>query len=131
MYIDNCDCDHYYIPQHYYDPYTTAYTIYGALSLIRSVDEWRQKRKQKRTIKKFLKIVVDFSNLIQDEKNILNDMIKANFPPIEINNQYIFVSRLCVKQQNAIKDLLNEESKCQDEIYKRFFYFRDKPIFEN
>ena len=82
--------------------------------------------KMRRRIKKYLKIVVEFSNLIQDEKNILQDMIKANIP---IGEQYNYVIRLIRKQNQAIKDLVRVELEYPGEIHNRFFYFRDKPIF--
>ena len=82
--------------------------------------------KMRRRIKKYLKIVVEFSNLIQDEKNILQDMIKAN---IQIGEQYNYVIRLIRKQNQAIKDLVRVELEYPGEIHNRFFYFRDKPIF--
>ena len=82
--------------------------------------------KMRRRIKKYLKIVVEFSNLIQDEKNILQDMIKAN---IQIEDQYNYVIRLIKKQNQSIKDLVRVELEYPGEIHNRFFYFRDKTIF--
>ena len=93
-----------------------CYTIY------KSYQGWKMRRR----IKKYLKIVVEFSNLIQDEKNILQDMIKANIP---IEDQYNYVIRLIQKQNQAIKDLVRVELEYPGEIHNRFFYFRDKPIF--
>ena len=97
--------------------------IYYAISNI------YQKRKMKNHIKKYLKIVVEFSNIIQDEKNILQDMIKARFPFKDINEQQIYVNKLCSKQRNAIVDLKNVESQYPGEINNRFFYFENKPIY--
>ena len=88
--------------------------------------EFYQVWKMRRRIKKYLKIVVEFSNLIQDEKNILQDMIKANIP---IGEQYNYVIRLIRKQNQAMKDLVRVELEYPGEIHNRFFYFRDKTIF--
>ena len=101
---------------------------YGGGNIVDGIAEFFNRRKQRKVIKKYLKIVVEFSNLIQDEKNILIDMVKNNFPTNEINKQYNYVNRLCLKQKDCIRDLLLEESKCQDEIYKRFYYFKEKRI---
>ena len=88
-----------------------------------------QKWKMRRNIKKYLKIVVEFSNLIQDEKNILQDMIKANLPREDIIGQRDYVFSLILKQRQAIYDLVKVELQYPGEIHNRFFYFRDKPIF--
>ena len=104
------------------DVYATALILYSIYKLYR-------KRKMKNHIKKYLKIVVEFSNIIQDEKNILQDMIKARFPYKDINEQRVYVNRLCIKQRNAIRDLENVENQYPGEIHNRFFYFIDKPIF--
>ena len=48
---------------------------------------------------------------------------------LPFNDQYIYVIRLCIKQQQAIKDLVNVELQYPGEIHNRFFYFRDKSIF--
>ena len=91
-------------------------------NIYKSYQGWKMRRR----IKKYLKIVVEFSNLIQDEKNILQDMIKANIPR---EDQYNYVIRLIQKQNQAIKDLVKVELDYPGEIHNRFFYFRDKPIF--
>ena len=101
------------------DLYVIALICYG---IYKSYQGWKMRRR----IKKYLKIVVEFSNLIQDEKNILQDMIKANIP---IEDQYNYVIRLIQKQNQAIKDLVRVELEYPGEIHNRFFYFRDKPIF--
>ena len=88
-----------------------------------------RKWKMRRHIKKYLKIVVEFSNLIQDEKNILHDMRNANFPREEVINQRDYVFRLILKQKKAIHDLVNVELQYPGEIHNRFFYFKDKQIF--
>ena len=88
-----------------------------------------QKWKMRRHIKKYLKIVVEFSNLIQDEKNILHDMMKANLPREDIINQRDYVFRLILKQKQATHDLVKVELQYPGEIHNRFFYFRDKLIF--
>ena len=88
-----------------------------------------RKWKMRRHIKKYLKIVVEFSNLIQDEKNILQDMIKAGFPGDAIIKQQDYVFSLILKQRQAIHDLVNTELQYLGEINNRFFYFIDKPIF--
>ena len=104
------------------DAFTIALIAYGIYKLYR-------KRKMKNHIKKYLKIVVEFSNIIQDEKNILQDMIKARFPYKDINEQRVYVNRLCLKHRNAIRDLENVENQYPGEMNDRFFYFIDKSIF--
>ena len=101
------------------DDFILALIIYGICKLYQG---WKMRRR----IKKYLKIVVEFSNLIQDEKNILQDMIKANIPIVE---QYNYVIRLIRKQNQAMKDLVRVELEYPGEIHNRFFYFRDKTIF--
>ena len=101
------------------DLYAIALIAYGVYKLYQG---WKMRRR----IKKYLKIVVEFSNLIQDEKNILQDMIKANIP---IGEQYNYVIRLIRKQNQAMKDLVRVELEYPGEIHNRFFYFRDKTIF--
>ena len=116
------DNQHCYYNHHNNDAFVIAliaYSIYKAY----------QKRKIKNHIKKYFKIVVEFSNIIQDEKNILQDMIKARFPFKDINEQQIYVNRLCAKQRRAIQDLKNVESQYPGEINNRFFYFENKPIY--
>ena len=112
-----------YYHHHNNDAYVMALICY---SIYKSYQKWKMRRR----IKKYLKIVVEFSNLIQDEKNILQDMIKANIPREDIVNQYNYVIRLIQKQNQAIKDLVKVELEYPGEINNRFFYFRDKPIFE-
>ena len=90
---------------------------------------WYKRRQAKSDIKKYLKIVVDLSNIIQDENNILQDMKDAYFPFNEILTQRLYIGRLCSKQYQAIKDLEYVESLYPDEIRNRFFYFKDKPIY--
>ena len=111
--------------------YNTASNIYGEALIIYSIYTYYLKWKMRRRIKKYLKIVVEFSNLIQDEKNILQDMKKANFNQQDIRTYTDYVLRLILKQRNAIKDLVNVEKQYPGEIHNRFFYFRDKSIFEN
>ena len=93
------------------------------------ISKIHQKWKMKRRIKKYLKIVVEFSNLIQDEKNILQDMMKANFNQQDINEQYDYVLRLIEKQRNTIRELVLVELQYHNQIHRRFFYFLDKKIF--
>ena len=102
-----------------------------AIGAAYGISKIHQKWKMKRRIKKYLKIVVEFSNLIQDEKNILQDMKKANFNQQDINEQYDYVLRLINKQRNTIRDLVLVELQYPREIHNRFFYFKDKNIFEN
>ena len=71
------------------DAYVMALICY---SIYNKYKKW----KMRRHIKKYLKIVVEFSNIIQDEKNILQDMKDAGIP---YNDQYVYVIRLCIKQQ--------------------------------
>ena len=110
---------HHHQSCHSGDLYAIALICYG---IYKSYQGWKMRRR----IKKYLKIVVEFSNLIQDEKNILQDMIKANIP---IEDQYNYVIRLIQKQNQAMKDLVRVELEYPREINNRFFYFRDKPIF--
>ena len=105
--------------------YGEALIIYGIVNGIYST---YQKYKMKKHIKKYLKIVVEFSNIIQDEKNILQDMKKANFKQQDINEQYNYVLRLILKQRNAMRDLVLVEKQYPGEIHNRFFYFKDKLI---
>ena len=104
------------------DVYCVALIVYNIYT---SYQEWKMRRR----IKKYLKIVVEFSNLIQDEKNILQDMKKANFNQQDIRTYTDYVLRLILKQRNAIKDLVNVEKQYPGEIHNRFFYFKDKNIF--
>ena len=104
------------------DAFAIALIAYGIYKLYK-------RRKMRNHIKKYLKIVVEFSNIIQDEKNNLQDMIKSRFPYKDINEQQIYVNRLCIKQRQAIKDLVNVETQYPGEIHNRFFYFKDKSIF--
>ena len=108
--------------------YNTASNVYGEALILYGIYINYQKWKMRRRIKKYLKIVVEFSNIIQDEKNILQDMKKANFNQQDINQQTNYVLRLILKQKNAIKDLLNVERQYPGEIHNRFFYFRDRVI---
>ena len=62
----NCNCD-----------YNGAAEALIVLGVAYGVSKAYQKWKMRRRIKKYLKIVVEFSNIIQDEKNILQDMKKA------------------------------------------------------
>ena len=121
--MDNCHCDYNHYNSHG-DVLCIALIAYGIYTKY-------QKYKMRKNIKKYLKIVVDFSNIIQDEKNILQDMKKANFSHQDINNQFYYVGRLILKQQGAISDLHMVENQYPGEIHNRFFYFKDKPIFEN
>ena len=110
---NNCHCN---------SAYGEALILYGIYT---SYQKWRMRRR----IKKYLKIVVEFSNLIQDEKNILQDMKAAYLNQQDINMQYNYVLRLISKQRNAIKDLINVELQYPNQIHRRFFYFIDKKIF--
>ena len=105
--------------------------VYGEALIAYGIYKTYQKWKMRRRIKKYLKIVVEFSNIIQDEKNILQDMKKANFSQQDIKEQYNYVIRLILKQRNAMRDLVIVESSYPGEIHNRFFYFKDKCIFEN
>ena len=116
-YYHNCHCS---------DGAAEALVILG---IYYAISNLYRKRKMKNHIKKYLKIVVEFSNIIQDEKNILQDMIKARFPFKDINEQKIYVNRLCTKQRNAIIDLKNVERQYPGEINNRFFYFKYKSIY--
>ena len=109
---------------HNNDAFVIALAAYG---IYKAYQKW----KMRRHIKKYLKIVVEFSNIIQDEKNILQDMIKARFPYKDINEQQVYVNRLCIKQRQAIKDLVKVELQYPGEIHNRFFYFLDKPIYSS
>ena len=115
--MNNCNCD-----------YNSNADVLGAALIAYSIYTAYQKWKMRRRIKKYLKIVVEFSNIIQDEKNILQDMKKANFLPQDIKEQYNYVIRLILKQRNAMRDLVIVESQYPGEIHNRFFYFKDKPI---
>ena len=119
--MDNCNCNY---------THNTG-DIVGAAIIAYSIYTTYQKYKMRKNIKKYLKIVVEFSNIIQDEKNILQDMKKANFNHQDINNQFNYVGRLILKQRAAIRDLLIVENQYPGEIHNRFFYFKDKCIFEN
>ena len=121
--MDNCNCN--------YNYYNTNANTYGEALIIYGIYSTYQKWKMRRRIKKYLKIVVEFSNIIQDEKNILQDMKKANFKQQDINEQYNYVIRLILKQRNAMRDLVIVEKQYPGEIHNRFFYFKDKCIFEN
>ena len=110
-------------PQHHYN---SAGDVIAIMLIVQGVYNAYQKWKMQRRIKKYLKIVVELSNLIQDEKNILQDMRSANIP---YRDQYIYVRSLCVKQDQAIRDLVRVELEYPGEIHNRFFYFRDKSIF--
>ena len=114
---------------HYQHHHCHSGDIVAAAIIGYSIYETYQKWKMRRRIKKYLKIVVEFSNLIQDEKNILHDMRNANFPREEVINQRDYVFRLILKQKKAIHDLVNVELQYPGEIHNRFFYFKDKPIF--
>ena len=118
--MDNCNCNY-----NYYNTNTNTYgealIIYG---IVNGIYTSYQKYKMRRRIKKYLKIVVEFSNIIQDMK-------KANFKQQDINEQYNYVLRLILKQKNAIRDLVLVEKQYPGEIHNRFFYFKDKNIFEN
>ena len=109
--------------------YNTASNIYGEALILYGIYISYQKWKMRRRIKKYLKIVVEFSNLIQDEKNILQDMKNVNFNKQDINEQHNYVLRLISKQKNAIKDLVLIELQYPKQIHNRFFYFIDKKIF--
>ena len=115
-------------PYHFshHNPHCHSGDLIAIALVVQGVYNCYQKWKMRRRIKKYLKIVVEFSNLIQDEKNILQDMIKSNIP---IEDQYNYVIRLIQKQNQAIKDLVKVELEYPGEIHNRFFYFRDKPIF--
>ena len=115
-------------PQHH-NPHCHSGDLIAIALVAQGVYNCYQKWKMRRRIKKYLKIVVEFSNLIQDEKNILQDMIKANIPREDIVNQHNYVIRLIQKQNQAIRDLVKVELEYPGEIHNRFFYFRDKPIY--
>ena len=119
--MDNCNCNYNYHNTNA-DVLTVALIAY---SIYTSYQKWKMRKK----IKKYLKIVVEFSNIIQDEKNILQDMKKAKFKQQDINEQYNYVIRLILKQRNAIRDLVLVETQYPGEIHNRFFYFKDKSIF--
>ena len=111
--------NHYYC---HHDSHTEALIVY-------SIYLWYKKRQRKNSIKKYLKIVVDLSNTIQDENNKLQDMKDAWVPFNQLLQQRMTISRLCTLQQRAIKDLQIEESFYPEEKNDRFFYFKDKPIY--
>ena len=69
--MDNCNC--------YCENNNGAAEALIAIGVAYGISKIHQKWKMRRRIRKYLKIVVEFSNIIQDEKNILNDMKKANF----------------------------------------------------
>ena len=117
--MDNCNYNHYNTNG---DVLVVALIAYGIYTKY-------QKYKMRKNIKKYLKIVVEFSNIIQDEKNILQDMKKANLNHQDINNQFNYVGRLILKQQATIRDLVLVEQQYPGEIHNRFFYFKDKCIF--
>ena len=111
--------------------YNTGTKILGESIIAQTIYTDNQIYKIKRTVKKYLKIVVKFSNIIQDEKNKLQDMINANFSQQDINEQYNYVIRLISKQNNAINDLIFVENQYPEGINERFFYFKEKGIFDN
>ena len=116
---------HYY--NYYYSTYGWARVAYLIYRLIKRKQS--SQKPPKSDIKKYLKIVVDFSNIIQDENNKLQDMKDAWEPFEKIFSQRLYIGKLCVKRQQAIKDLQYIESFYPEEIKNRFFYFRDKPIY--
>ena len=92
MYNNNCHCQN-----------NGAAEALFAIGVGYGISKIHQKWKMKRRIKKYLKIVVEFSNLIQDEKNILQDMKNAYLNQQDINEQYDYVIRLIEKQRNTIR----------------------------
>ena len=82
----------------------------------------------KSQIKKQLKIVVDQSNILQDEHNKLKDMKNQWVPFKEIFNQRLHIGNLCCEQFTAIKHLEYIESFYPKRKHNRFFYFKDVPI---
>ena len=103
--------------------------IYAEARFMYSIYLWYKRRQAKSNIKKYLKIVVDLSNIIQDENNKLQDMKDAWAPFKEILTQRVYIGKLCSKQVQAIKDLEYVESFYPEEKHDRFFYFQDKPIY--
>ena len=87
----NCNCN--------YNYHNTNADVLGAALIAYGIYTTYQKWKMRRRIKKYLKIVVEFSNIIQDMK-------KANFKQQDINEQYNYVLRLILKQRNAMRDLV-------------------------
>ena len=114
---------------HHHNPHCHSGDLIAMALIAQGAYNCYQKWKMRRRVKKYLKIVVEFSNLIQDEKNILQDMIKASLPREDIVNQRNYVLTLIRKQNQAIQDLVKVELEYPGEIHNRFFYFRDKPIF--
>ena len=83
---------------------------------------------KKKDIKKKLKIIVELSNDLQDENNVLKDMKDAWVPFKDIYNQRLKIGELHIKQHKAIEELNYIESFFPDEKKNRFFFFREVKI---
>ena len=83
---------------------------------------------KKSEIKKQLKIIVDQSNVLQDEHNNLKDMKDQWVPFKQIFNQRLYIGKLHCKQYAAIEHLKYLESFHPKEKHNRFFYFKEVPI---
>ena len=114
-------------PQHctdiHYNPHCHSGDLIAMALIAQGVYNCYQKWKMRRRIKKYLKLVVDFSNIIQDEKNILHDMRNANLPREDIISQRDYVFSLILEQRKSIQDLVRVELEYPGEIHNRFFYF--------
>ena len=83
---------------------------------------------KKKDIKKKLKIVVNLSNELQDENNVLKDMKDDWVPFKDIFKQRLKIGELHIKQYKAIEELNYVESFFPEEKKNRFFYFREVNI---
>ena len=57
-------------------------------------------------------------------------MISQRLPQQDVKEQYNHVVRLILKQRSAMRDFRLTEDQYPGEINNRFFYFKDKWIFE-
>ena len=94
-------------------------------SLILIPDPPKPKKSQ---IKKQLKVIVDQSNIIQDEHNKLKDMKDQWVPFKEIFQQRLYIGKLCCEQYTAIEVLKKLESFYPKQKHNRFYYFKEVPI---